>query len=125
MPQPTLLWDLATAYDLFISLHVLHHPNQYELRGAWAAGVRSRLPAAERDYIEQAVEVVIGPLHWIHALPAPKDGATVLRELAAVPPAERLSTLTFMPYKEWPGNEILREVGQRGGWDERDRQSLA
>lgn len=119
-----LLWDLATAYDLFVSLYVLHHPNKYELRGAWAAGVRSRLPAADRDLMEQAVDLIIGPLRWIHALPPPKDGATVLHELAALPPAERLSVLLFLPNKPTSAVEILQQVGERGHWDEQDKERL-
>jgi DNA-binding transcriptional ArsR family regulator len=121
---PKLLWDLATAYDLFISLHVLHHPNKYELRGAWAAGVRSRLPAADRELMEEAVELLVGPLHWIHALPAPKDGATVLSELAALPAAERLPALMYLPDKPLPSREILEEVSERKGWDEGDLERL-
>jgi DNA-binding transcriptional ArsR family regulator len=120
----TLLWDLATAYDFFISLHVLHHPNKYELRGAWAAGVRSRLPAADRELLEQAVNLIVGPPHWIHTLPAPKDGATVLRELAALPAAERLPTLMYQPHKPAPDRKILEQVSERGQWDEGDLENL-
>jgi DNA-binding transcriptional ArsR family regulator len=122
---PKLLWDLATAYDLFISLYVLHHPNKYELRGAWAAGVRSRLSPADREMIEQATELIVGPLHWLHALPPPKDGDTVLRELAALPPAGRLPALLFMPDRPSPAVEILQEVGERGVWNDQDQERLA
>src|SRR5687768_2392546 len=122
---PKLLWDLATAYDLFISLHVLHRPNKYELRGAWAAGVRSRLPAADREMMEQAIELIVGPLHWIHALPPPKDGATALRELAALPAAERLPALMYLPNNSSPDRDILQQVSERGAWDEGDLDNLA
>ena len=37
MRTPTLLWDIGTAYDMFISLDVLHNPDKFGLRGAWAA----------------------------------------------------------------------------------------
>ncbi len=39
--SPRLSWDVGTAYDMFMSLDVLHRPEAYGLRGAWAAGVRS------------------------------------------------------------------------------------
>ena len=32
-----LAWDWGTAYDLFMSLEVLHEPAKFGLRGAWAA----------------------------------------------------------------------------------------
>ena len=40
----TLIWQTGTAYDLFASLQVLHRPQEFGLRRAWAAGVRARLP---------------------------------------------------------------------------------
>ena len=83
---PKLLWDLATAYDLFVSLYVLHYPNKYELRGAWAAGIRSRLSPADREMMERATELIIGPLHWIHALPPPKDGVRVATPFSMTSP---------------------------------------
>lgn len=33
MTTPRITWDLGTAYDLFISLHVLHEPVDFGLRG--------------------------------------------------------------------------------------------
>src|SRR4030042_1091767 len=52
--RPTILWDWGTAYDLFASLHVLHHPEKFGLRGSWAAGVRSRLTVPQRTILEDA-----------------------------------------------------------------------
>ena len=49
MTLPRLLWDWGTAYDLFVSLDVLHDPTYFGVRGSWAAGVRARLPAAVRE----------------------------------------------------------------------------
>lgn len=40
-----LYWDFGTAYDLFLSLHVLHEPDIFGLKASWAAGVRSRIPS--------------------------------------------------------------------------------
>ena len=36
---PRLSFDFGTAYDLFISLQVLHYPEKFGLRASWAAGV--------------------------------------------------------------------------------------
>ena len=51
--QPKLLWDIGTAYDFFVGLKVLHEPTTFGLRAAWAAGMRSRLPAEARETLEQ------------------------------------------------------------------------
>ena len=47
-----LIWEVGTAYDMFTSLDVLHTPDRYGLRGSWAAGVRSRLPVAQREMLQ-------------------------------------------------------------------------
>ena len=52
--SPHLAWDQGSAYELFVSLMVLHDPERFGLRASWAAGVRSRLPAAERKLLEDA-----------------------------------------------------------------------
>ena len=80
-----LFWDLGTAYDFFISLRVLHKPNQFGLRGAWAKGVRSRLPEGARQFLEQTHGLFMAPISWVYRLPAPKDGRTALQALAAIP----------------------------------------
>ncbi len=84
-PDIKVRWDHGTAYDFLSSLHVLHFPDEFGLRGAWAAGVRSRLPNEVRDFLE----VVIGnfniPLAWINSLPEPKDAATALVALKHIP----------------------------------------
>jgi hypothetical protein len=41
--SPQLRWEFGTAYDLMMSLEVLHNPENFGLRASWAAGVRSRL----------------------------------------------------------------------------------
>jgi DNA-binding transcriptional ArsR family regulator len=93
--QTDILWDKGSAYDLFISLWILHRPDEFGLRPSWAAGVRSRLPADLRDFLEQAQICVKVPLHWIYRLPEPKDTAAALRALEALPPAQRLPALVF------------------------------
>ena len=53
-----LTWNFGTAYDLFVSLHVLHEPNRFGIRPSWAAGVRSRLSSDDRETLEQAEAVI-------------------------------------------------------------------
>ena len=123
MTSPRLLWDWGTAYDLFVSLEVLHSPAEFGVRGAWAAGVRARLPAAERETLEQSQLLVHVPLHWIYTLPQPKDGDTLLWALAQLPPEERLPALALGP--EWPPDDMataLRDVAMRETWDEEERK---
>ena len=126
MASPRLLWDWGTAYDLFVSLEVLHQPADFGVRGAWAAGVRARLPAAERETLEQSQLLTNHvPLHWIYTLPEPKDGAAVLWTLGQIPPAERLPVLALAP--DWPSADVaqrLRGIAARGAWDEKDQEAL-
>jgi DNA-binding transcriptional ArsR family regulator len=122
--KPELSWDCGTAYDLFISLHVLHHPTKYELRGAWAAGVRSRLTAVGREALETATTFMIAPLTWIYQLPAPKNSQTVLAALAALAPVERLAVLTFHASFPAHGRELLQRVATDGRWQDDDLQAL-
>jgi DNA-binding transcriptional ArsR family regulator len=64
-----ITWDTGTAYDLFISLHVLHFPDQFGLRPTWAAGVRSRIPQPYRDFLEETIEYMHIPFGWLSQLP--------------------------------------------------------
>ena len=106
-----LLWDVGTAYDLFMSLDVLHHPEEFGLRGAWAAGVRSRLPTAERELLQKAHRMFYkGPLYWVYNLPEPKDGTTALRVLEQTPATERFRALVFYPNMPAPVQEVLESV---------------
>ena len=115
-------WDSGTAYDLFASLVVLHDPEKYGLRGSWAAGVRSRLPAAEREFLQQ-IKDVIWPMRWVYSLPAPKDAATALAVLADLPAEGRLAALTSAISAKAEG--LLLAVATRCGWDESDLKQLA
>ncbi len=125
MPQPEIVWDIGTAYDLFVSLIVLHHPAEYGLRGAWAAGVRARLSVAERETLAQASSLLpCTPLHWVHALPHPKDGATALWVLRQMPPAERLPALGLSPAFPHSVRDVFHRVVARGAWDEQDIEIL-
>ncbi len=90
----TLHWEFGSAYDFFISIFVVHHPERFGLRPAWAAGVRSRLSPEDRDFLEQSLNFLPVPLVWVRNLPLEKkDAATVLQELEKTPPEKRLLTL--------------------------------
>lgn len=118
--MPTLTWDIATGYDLFISHMALHDPEQFSLRPSWAAGVRARLPTAEREFLQRYAATKSLPLHWVHSLPAPKDSRTVLAELGRIPPAERLFALLTPSHTPAELLAILHEVQARGAWEAAD-----
>lgn len=125
MPQPTILWDSGTAYDFFISLNVLHNPDRIGLRGAWAAGVRSRLPNGEREFLQDVMEFLFLPLAWVYQLPTPKDAQSALTALAAIPPAQRLAALDLHPTDRYGYNPIFQRVASRGKWNAEDKKELA
>lgn len=123
--KPEFIWDIGTGYDLFTSLDVLHHPDRYGLRGNWAAGVRSRLPAKKRELLHDVVKnSVVWAIPWLARLPeSHKDAAAVLRVLADIPAAERLHTLTSC-YLMPPQKDLLYRVAAQGQWDETDLETL-
>jgi DNA-binding transcriptional ArsR family regulator len=123
-PFPRLLWDCGTAYDLFTSLHVLHHPDRFGLRGAWAAGVRSRIPTLHRSMLEETQDLFGTPLPWLYHLPAPKDAATALWALGQVAPAERLPALALTADVAPEAAERLKNVAERRQWGNEDMDAL-
>lgn len=88
--SPAVHWDFGTAYELFISLHVLLNPNDFGIRPSYAASVRARIPAAERKLLEEVYPLLGVPLKWINSLPAPKDAISALWALKQIPPADRM-----------------------------------
>ncbi len=89
-----LIWQFGTAYDFFISLFVLHQPDRFGLRASWAAGVRSRLPAPQRQFLEQTLDTFSLPFGWLNQPDwQPKDARSSLENLAAIPAANRLKIL--------------------------------
>jgi DNA-binding transcriptional ArsR family regulator len=120
MTLPRLVWDIGTAYDLFISLEVLHKPEEFGVRASWAAGVRARLSAAEREILEWSQLLCPLPLPWIYKLPAPKDAITVLWALGRVPARARLPLLALGPAVPADAEAVLRGIAARGRWDEQD-----
>lgn len=93
--EPKIMWEKGSAYDIFVSLQIIHRPEEFGLRPSWAAGVRSRLPIPLRDVLEQSQKFLPVPLSWVHTLPEPKDAAAALAALDALPPKDRLPALTF------------------------------
>jgi len=124
MSSLRLSWDYGTAFDLFVSLHVLHQPGRFGIRPAWAAGVRSRLSSKDREILEQAEAVIWIPLNWILSLDTPKDSATALWALRQIPTAERLFVLGLPPKLPAGTEEIYRDVAARGTWDSADMDHL-
>ncbi len=123
--KPHVAWDWGTGYDLFASLHVLHHPEQFGVRGAWAAGVRSRLPAHHRTILEEAQGLFFSsPWGWVASLPEPKDAESLLLNLAQIPAADRLPTLAYHLDESYAAQGILKEVLARRAWDEHDLERL-
>lgn len=122
--SPKLSWELGTAYDMMMSLEVLHHPENFGLRASWAAGVRSRVPAGERGVLEDSLKLIYVPLTWIHSLPEPKEAASVLWALRQISPTERLSTLAESGEPATKYHEILAQVYERRAWDESDLERL-
>ncbi|MGE5123991.1 MAG: ArsR/SmtB family transcription factor [Acidobacteriaceae bacterium] len=122
---PQIFWDWGTAYDLFASLHVLHHPENFGLRPSWAAGVRSRLSGDQRNILEDAQNLFFSsPLDWVSSLPEPKDANSVLASLAEIPPARRLPTMAQHADVESELLKVLKSVLERRAWDEDDLQKL-
>lgn len=113
--MPEIHFETGSAYDFFISLIVLHNPADFGLRPSWAAGVRSRLPAPQREFFERSLPFLGVPLAWLHDLPLPsKNTAAVLEEVEQIPPAERLPRLTLTPDLRPEVQNALREIAASG-----------
>ena len=110
-----LFWDVGSAYDFFVSLYVLQRPTDFGLRPSWAAGVRSRLPAAQRETLERTQAFLPVPFAFLHGLQAqPKNANAALSALAAVPPAERLPLLVLHPDQPLELTALLQEIAAQG-----------
>jgi DNA-binding transcriptional ArsR family regulator len=118
------IWDWGTAYDLFVSLHVLHEPGRFGLRPFWAAGVRSRLSQEDRDTLEQSQAVIWGPFDWVGDLPQPRDSAAVLNALQQMLPENRLPVLAQGSGIPERAATLLQAVASRGAWEARDQENL-
>jgi len=132
---PSIDWDFGTAYELFISLHVLHNPDHFGIRASWAAGVRSRIPPNERKLLEDLYSFTGVPMNWIHSLPAPKDAITALWALKQIPPSQRMIKLTGADQpclehdaenlaKHEQFNETFLRITASGAWKPEDADSV-
>lgn len=118
-------WDFGTAYEFFISLHVLHNPEFHGVRASWAAGVRSRIPAAERRLLEEVMPFIAPPLDWLYRLPQPKDTLSALYTLRQIPAAERFKQV-FMAegHADDEYVRLLEQIAQKSAWDQADLQAM-
>lgn len=117
-------WETGTGYDFLASLHVLHFPDAYGLRGAWAAGVRSRLATNAREFLEPCIENCQPPLAWLHSLPEPKDASAILLALKRIPAAERLAAMKLSPVPVPELLDLLNQVSAKGQWRQTEQDQL-
>ncbi|GJM42270.1 MAG: hypothetical protein DHS20C20_25520 [Ardenticatenaceae bacterium] len=121
---PQLTWEIGTAYDLFTSLDVIHNPARYGLRGSWAAGVRSRLPIGQREFLQNGVERHhLWAIPWLVTLDGPKDSATILQKLADIPAGRRLHEIGAS-YMSEGFQTLLFRVAEEGRWQPEDKTTL-
>lgn len=122
-------WEFGMAYEMFISLHVFHEPDYYGVRASWAAGVRSRIPAAERKLLEEVYPLISPPLTWIRSLPAPRDAISALWALKQIPPAERMIKILGLDTPHSMGEDgnkhdqirsILLRIAETRSWQPED-----
>lgn len=116
-----IAWHSGTGNDFFVSLYVINHAGEFGLRPSWAAGVRSRLPADQRDFLEQAQRFLRVPLTWLASLPHEKrDAKDALSALEILAPAKRIEVL-MLPYDApIELRETLAGISARGGWTAAD-----
>lgn len=106
-----LFWDSGTTYDLFVSLNVLNRPIKFGLRPSWAAGVRSRLPIAQRQFLESLSGYFTTPLGWIHALPDhAKSAGQAVGYVNVLPSDTLLAQMTLTPDLPEPVKNALAEI---------------
>ena len=108
-----LSWDVGTTYDLFVSLDVLNRPSQFGLRPSWAAGVRSRLPLPQRQFMELLAGFFHTPLGWIHALPPEaKSAGEGVKWIQTLHPEDILHQFTFSFDTSTKVKSILEEIAE-------------
>jgi DNA-binding transcriptional ArsR family regulator len=123
--KPSIRWSLGTSYDLFASLHVLHHPERFGLRPAWAAGVRSRLSVPQRSILEDSQTLFFNsPIAWIASLPEPKSASAAVSFLARVKPTELLPFLSY--HSDLPSTvlSMLNEIRSTESWTQNELEHL-
>ena len=119
-----LFWDTGSAYDLFTSLFVLHHPEDFGLRPSWAAGVRSRLGASDRIILEKAFSFLPFPFRLLAGMPGLKDARAGLDYLETILPADRLDLLMIHATTPESVVDLLHRVGSTGHFSEADLDTV-
>lgn len=120
MKSTTVSWDYGTAYELFVSLMVLHEAEEYGIRAGWAAGVRSRIPATERHLLEEMLPFMEIPIAWIHTLPEPKDSIAVQWAMRQIPAEQRMLKILNYETSDSEWCQVIRKVAESGTWDSKD-----
>ena len=119
-----LNWEIGTAYDFFISLVVLHEPEDYGVRPSWALSVRTKLPPEHRKVLEMVNTVITNPLYFIHNLPKPKDALTAITALEKLPPSKVFDTIFFSGRTPEAFKEALRSTAKSGKWTHEQREII-
>ncbi len=125
MSETKVLWEYGTAYELFVSLHVLHEPEHYGVRASWAAGIRSRIPAEERKFLEEVVPFLGINVAWVTELPEPKDAMSALWGLRQIPAAYRLSSLMNLDAWKHEIGGVFLEIMEKKEWTESQLEQIA
>nr|QCO92847.1 hypothetical protein [uncultured bacterium] len=121
----TLLWHSGTGYDFFVSLYVLHHPGEFGLRPSWAAGVRSRLPAEQRDFLEHAQSFLHVPMTWFATLQTAQcDAADALAALERLSAEKRFEALSVQHNTPLDLKQALNGIAERGAWNAADLEAV-
>lgn len=123
--KPVIRWDIGTAYEMLVSLSVLHNPEHHGIRASWAAGVRSRIPAAERKFLEEIVPFFGVPLGWLRTLPQPKDAITLLGSLRQIPAAQRGAKMMDLECWKLPMAQTLLQIAEKRDWNQAELEQLA
>lgn len=119
-----LHWEIATAYDFFISLVVLHEPEDYGVRPSWALSVRSKLPPEHQKVLEIANAVIGNPLYFIHNLPEPKDAMAAITVLENLPASRILETIFFSGRSPEAFKSALRSAAKGTKWSHEQREII-
>lgn len=121
----TLIWDWGTAYEFFVSLSVLHDPEYHGLRPSWASGIRSRIPATERKFLEEVIPLMSYPLNWVYRLPGPKDALGALWALRQIPAEKRLLELLDVNHWDIPAlRDMCLRISEQRSWSNHDLAAI-
>jgi len=125
MDVMNLTWETTTKYDFFISLSVLLNPERFNIRPTWAAGVRSRIPAAERKILRIIHSHFHLPSIWCCQMITPgKAGEFILNAVQQLPDDIVLTTLFMHSPEEYEIRQLLTRIAIQGSWQDQDLQTL-